>query len=174
MSCRKLYHRKILGFCFVFSKRQETCFSASAACLKRKGSLSELLEPENLSICRLQESTPKAHSSVHYIKSGQYAIINNVDILWYTRNRVNCISQLPVNRLCWNLVWHPQLIVKTVTDLVVVRGGGRNQPLRPFNKLIHSSKRELFITDITQYPIISLDIKMLVAVWWLVMGHMLI
>ena len=53
----------------------------------------------------------------------------------------------------------------TVTGLFVVHGGGRNKPLRSFNRLIHSSKREFFIrNDVTQYPIIYLDIKMLVAV----------
>ena len=43
--------------------------------------------------------------------------------------------------------------------------GVRNQSLRSFSWLIHSSKRGfLMSTDITQYPIISLNIKILVAV----------
>jgi len=170
MSLRMLHHGKNLGICFVFSKRQENYFSASATCLQRRGSLSASLGPENLSICRVQESTLKAHGSVHYIKSGKYAITKNVD----TRNRVNRISHLPVNSLCWDLFWQPQLIMMIVTGLVVEHGDGRNQPLRPFDRLIHTSKRDFYITDITQYPIISWDIKMLVAVWWLVNGHMLI
>jgi len=123
----------------------------------------------------LQESTPKAHTSVHYRKSGKYAITKNVDILWCTWNRVNHISQLQVNSLCWDLFWQPQLIMMIVTGLFAVHGGGRNQPLRSFNRLIHSSKRELFVrTYVTQYHIISWKIKMLVAVWLLKVGHMLI
>jgi hypothetical protein len=123
----------------------------------------------------LQESTPKAHSSFHYRKSGKYAITNNVDILWYTLNTVKHISHLPVNSLCCDLFWQPQLIMVIVTGLFVVHGGGRNQYLRSFNRLMHSSKRELLIrTDVTTYPIISWNIKMLIAVWWLIIGHKLI
>jgi hypothetical protein len=62
-----------------------------------------------------------------------------------------------------------------VTGLFVVHGVCRNQPLRSFNRLIHSSKHEFFIwTDITQYPTLSWNIKMLVAVWWLTIWHMLV
>jgi hypothetical protein len=122
----------------------------------------------------LQERTKKAHSSVHYRKCGKYSITKNVNILWYTQNRFIHISQLPVNTLCWDLFWQPQLIMMTVTGLFVVHGGGRNQPLRSFNRLIHSSKREFFIrTDITQYHIIPCNVKMLINVWWLIIWRIL-
>jgi uncharacterized membrane protein YciS (DUF1049 family) len=62
-----------------------------------------------------------------------------------------------------------------VTGLFVVHGGSRNQPVRSFNRLMHSSKRGFFIsTDITQYSVISWNFKMFVAVGWLIIGHMLI
>ena len=63
----------------------------------------------------------------------------------------------------------------TVTGLFVVHGGSRNQPRRSFNRMIHSNKCGFFTrTDITQCPVMSWDIKILVAVWWLINGHMLI
>ena len=40
MSRRKLHHGETLGICFVFCRRQETCFSASASCPQRRGSVS--------------------------------------------------------------------------------------------------------------------------------------
>jgi hypothetical protein len=59
----------------------------------------------------------------------------------------------------------PQLIMMIVTGLFVLHGGGRNQPLRSFNRLIHISKCESLIrNDVTQYATISWDIKIHIAV----------
>ena len=55
---------------------------------------------KHLQITRKCTKSPYLHALQ---KTCKYATTKNVDILLYTRNKVNHISQLPVNSLCLDL-----------------------------------------------------------------------